>query len=1087
MIGEIDKKLNQLEQDTNTDMVDQSAQIEFDTAQATNQNPFEVSTDDSVFVAQEQPIQVAGAKTELIKDILRETLQAPGARISRDIKTTGKIKKPEIPIVETPSVTTPTVVPPKPKRLKLAPEEEIKAISERRQELISEGAPQVSPAPSQNQLIQGVGEGQLSTVPYDDVGMRATLQASSEAYLKEPNAPVTIADLYDSAIKRGLPKRAIKNVLEGIPFESKVGDYQLAKNTAGLIRAMDESTAYVDELMSKLENDYANFSDTDMFNLAQQMALHQSLMDTTLSVGSDVSATMNTFRRAKETMGTLSGPAFKQFLDGVIDKDEALKLAKLYNDTRSVAGKNKLLANQKGLLTKLADGAWYTYQSNLLSDVTTWAFNFVGASTQNALMFGEDMIIGGITSPARRMMTGAKDGYYLEDVFNGINGLHNGLANGFESAMQVIATGKRAGYKSQGKINPISAENLSNTPLFASMPDTLVTPDLTNTWVGKLINGAGFMQETSFRALSAGDEVTSTAIADVALNREASAFARQRYDELAKSGKTDDEIKKILVEEVSEFKESQPIDMYKSVEETRQLANLSYAWDKLYTLDRAYAKVESFLQTPVIKTFIPFAPTVTRVFDQAASRVPGMQVISPQFYKDMSRGGVYADRAAARIISGGIIPTMLVSTGALENKITGGGPSDPQLKRALENTGWQEYSIVFDKSTFTPDLLERLKKTTNTTESNDGKKIYVSYQRFDQVGQIVGAAADYAESLKMHVDTPDSEEWQKYAMATAAYMSEFTSQLPVAQFVGNIVSSMRGNYEESGQMAVDIFENLSSSFAKRAALSVPVVSYAAGTQSAHIARLLDRPQTTKMQDTMAASAARAELEKIRNEIMGRIPLMRGEVEKELDYAGREVINKSSVLDAWINGIPFIKAKAGTTNKLDETLIANGMGISKPSPKWEGVTLGAEQYNRFKRLYGQDVKLPVPVYKKGEDGVERLETEMMNMEKAIPIQLATMDKINAEAGLPALMPSERREEVKKMVSYFRDAAKRRMIGDVQEVVDGKPQYIYYEIVEQNGRYGAVKKVAEYQDLRAKIDEYKSFTKVAPVNPLVTPGE
>lgn len=1078
MIGEIDNKINQLAQDAKTDVIEQSAAADFGAKEAMNAPPVEVSTDDSVFAEQEQPILVAGAKTDVIKGILRESLQAPGARISRDIKTTGKVRKEIIPKLEPEPIAQPTVVPPKPKKLKLSTEEEVQAISDRRQELIMEGAPPVSPVPSKYQLIQGIEEGRLSTVPYDEIEMRATLQATSEAYLKEPGAPVTIAELYDNAIKLGLPKRAIKNVLMDIPFESKVGDYQLAKNTAGLIRGMEESTAYVSELMLKLENDYDNFTEIDRFNLSQQMAINDALINTVLSTGSDVSATMNVYRRAKETMGTLGGPEFKQFLDGVIDKDEALKLAKLYNSTRSVAGKNKLLAGQKGLLTKLADGAWYTYQSNLLSDVSTWSFNFVGATTQNALMFGEEFLMAGVTGPVRRMMTGAKDGYYLEDVFNGMNGLYNGLANGWEGAAKVITTGKRAGYKSEGKVNPISAANLSNTPLFASAPESLITPDLTGTWIGKLLDKAGFFQEISFRALASGDEITSTAIADVALNREASAFARQRYDELMNAGKSDEEIKKILVEEVSEFKESQPIDMYKTVEETRQLANLSYAWDKMYALDRTYARVESVLQAPVIKTFIPFAPTITRVFDQAASRVPGMQVISPQFYKDMSKGGVYADRAAARIISGGVIPTMLISTGTLENKITGGGPGDPQLKRALENTGWQEYSVVFDKSTFSPEWLNRLKAVTNTTESKDGKKIYVSYQRFDQVGQIVGAAADYAESLKMHVEAPDSEEWQKYAMATAAYVSEFTSQMPVAQFVGQIVSSLRGNYEESGQMVVEIFENLASSFAKRAALSVPVVSYAAGTQSAHIAKLIDRPQTTRMQDTMAASAGKAELEKIKNEIAGRIPLLRGEVEKELDYAGREIINKTSVIDAWINGIPFVKAKAGTTNELDETLVANKMGISKPSPKWDGVTLGAEQYNKFKRLYGQEVLLPVPVYKKDADGKEYPDTEMMNMEKAIPLQLKSIDKMHEQANLPPLLPSERREEIKKIVSQYRKAAKSRMIGDIQETIDGVPQYVYYETVKQNGRYGAVKKLAEHQDLASKIDEYKMFTKVAP---------
>jgi hypothetical protein len=1083
MIENIDTKINQL-QDASIDALNVDVgNIQFNENKMDSALPVDVPTEGTVFVEQEEPILVAGGKKGVIERILKETLNAPGARVERDIKVKKEVLK-VTPNIQPEPIATPTIVPPAPKKLKLSPEQEVMDISQRRQEIINEGAAPVAPVPSKAQLVQGVQEGQLSTVPYDEPSMRATLQSLSESYLKEPNAPVTINELYESAIQRGLPKRAVKNLLSGIPFESKVGDYQLAKNAAGLVRAMDESTSYVDNLMAKLENDTANFTDTDMFNLSQQMAIGKALEETVLSAGSDVSATMNVYRRAKETMSTLGGAEFRQFLDGVINKDEALKLAKLYNNSKSVAAKNKLITGQKGLLTKLADGAWYTYQSNLLSDVGTWASNFTGATVQNALMIGEEFLIAGVTSPIRRAITGAKDGYYLEDVFNGVNGLYNGIADGWISATQVVKTGQRAGFKSQGKVNPLTAENFSNTPLLSAYPNFAVTPDLTDTWVGKLINGAGYFQEHSFRALAAGDEVTSTAFAGYALRREASAFARNRLDELKKAGKSDDEAYAIVKEEVAEFKDTQPIDIYKNVEETRQLANLSYAWDKTYTLDRAYSRIEAALQAPIMKTFIPFAPTVTRVFDQAASRVPGMQVISPQFYKDVSRGGVYADRAAARVISGGIIPTMLISTGTLENRITGAGPSDPQLKKSLEATGWQEYSIAFNRDSFSDENLNRLKKIAVVTESTDKQKIYVSYQRFDQVGQIIGAAADYAESLKMYTGNPDDEEWSKYALATAAYMSEFTSQLPVMQFVGDLTSISRGNYEDKGEKATEIFEKFATALGTRAFLSIPIVGYAAGTQSAHIAKLIDPEQRTKMADTMAAGDAKAALEKIRNTIAGRIPLLRGEVEMELDNAGRPQIDRASFNDVWINGLPFVKAKLSRKNEMDEMLQSAKMGISKPSSKWEGVSLGAEQFNKYKKLYGQEIKLPTPVYVKDENGNETLTTQMYNMEKAIPLQIASINKEREKAGLPELLPNEKRKEITNIISTYRDFAQKRMIGEkIQTQTSEYYSGEYYDIVQENGRYNVVKKAAEYPELVEKINQYKSFSKTAPVPELI----
>lgn len=1066
----IDAELNDM-LDSNQDIVSQNALLE---------------TSDSVFTEETEQVAglrgliIGGAKTlknvpvgqkEVVKDVLKKTLQNPEKEISRDIK----VIKPKKTI--TPNLAPePTDVPLPPKEneikeLAIPDREDILNVAKTRSEILDQGAAAVSPVPSPAQLIQGIGQGKISTVPYDDSGMRATLEAASEVFVKE-NESMTIQQLYDNAIQRGLPKRAIKNVLTGVPFESKIGDYQLAKNTAGLIHAMDESTSYLDDLFKRLETDPANFTETDLFNLAQQSAVHTSLMETVLSVGSDTSATMNVFRRAKETMGTIGGNDFRQFLEGVINKDEAIKFARLYNRS-SQAGKNKLVSNQKGLLSKLADGAWYTYQSNLLSDVGTWAYNFVGAGAQNSLMISDEYLIAGITSPIRRYVTGAKDGYYMEDVINGIHGLYHGLSDGWMSAAKVIKTGERAGFKSQAKANPWTAENFSNAPLFSTFPETMVTPDLTDTWIGKLINGAGYFHSVPFRMLAAGDEVTSTGIAQVALNREVSAFGRLRYNELKQAGKTDEDINKILTDEIDEFRESQPIDIYKNVEETRELANLSYAWDKTRTMDRAYSRIESALQAPVIKTFIPFAPTLTRVFDQAASRVPGMQIISPQFYKDVSRGGVYADRAAARVISGGIIPTMMVSTSVMEGKVTGGGPIEPNLKKSLEATGWQEYSFVWDKGTISDENLAKVKTFLNVTESTD--KVYISYKRLDQVGQIFASSADFGESLKMYNGKPDDEDWQKYGLATAAYISEFTSELPLMTVVSDLISAGMGKYEDKGEKFTEVMQKLAEATGKRAAMSVPFLGYAAGTQSAHIARLIDNEQRSKMPDTMAASDARTALEKIKNDLQGRIPLMRGDVEMELDYLGRPVIDKATVSDAWINGIPFVKAKQTQRNEVDEFLVQNKYGFPLASKTWDGVTLNAEQYNQYKKLYGQEIKMPQPVYKDNN-----IEYQMINLESAIIQRLNFVNKVNEISGNQPLFMSERHAEIDKVIGEYRDVAKRRMLGDVNE--NGK--WVYYETVFKDGNYDVIPKEAAQPDLRNKIDEYKLYNKVKPVGePLI----
>jgi hypothetical protein len=57
---------------------------------------------------------------------------------------------------------------------------------------------------------------------------------------------------------------------------------------------------------------------------------------------------------------------------------------------------------------------------------------------------------------------------------------------------------------------------------------------------------------------------------------------------------------------------------------------------------------------------------------------------------------------------------------ALDGRITGGGPADSKERAALMNSGWQPYSVKIGDQ-------------------------WVAYQRFEPVGLLIGAAADFAE------------------------------------------------------------------------------------------------------------------------------------------------------------------------------------------------------------------------------------------------------------------------------------------------------------------------------------------------------
>jgi len=127
---------------------------------------------------------------------------------------------------------------------------------------------------------------------------------------------------------------------------------------------------------------------------------------------------------------------------------------------------------------------------------------------------------------------------------------------------------------------------------------------------------------------------------------------------------------------------------------------------------------------PQIRFITPFVRTPVNIMNYALGR----SVIAPMasalgiggrgFKRDMKAGGAKADKAIARIMMG-TGASWTAYNAAKAGFITGGGPSDPDLKAELYETGWQPYSFKIG-----------------------GK--YYSYGRLEPLGTLLGIAADYA-------------------------------------------------------------------------------------------------------------------------------------------------------------------------------------------------------------------------------------------------------------------------------------------------------------------------------------------------------
>jgi hypothetical protein len=120
--------------------------------------------------------------------------------------------------------------------------------------------------------------------------------------------------------------------------------------------------------------------------------------------------------------------------------------------------------------------------------------------------------------------------------------------------------------------------------------------------------------------------------------------------------------------------------------------------DDLGTLGKAMQKG---LQAGPMALWFPFMKTPINLAKYAWNRTPGLQMLSSSLYKDIAAGGAQADMAIARLTLSNLTG-MFVYGLAQEGLITGGGPSDPGLKRSWELTkhpysiagkdGWHPYS-----------------------------------------------------------------------------------------------------------------------------------------------------------------------------------------------------------------------------------------------------------------------------------------------------------------------------------------------------------------------------------------------------------
>jgi len=130
------------------------------------------------------------------------------------------------------------------------------------------------------------------------------------------------------------------------------------------------------------------------------------------------------------------------------------------------------------------------------------------------------------------------------------------------------------------------------------------------------------------------------------------------------------------------------------------------------------AAVSKFRQTPVGEFILPFARTPQNIFKFGLERTVAAPLL-PSVRRALATSGVERELAMTRMVTGSMFMG-LAALATYNGHITGGGPTDANLKRTLRLTGWQPYAVKVG-----------------------GK--WISYNRLDPLGGLLGMAADFVE------------------------------------------------------------------------------------------------------------------------------------------------------------------------------------------------------------------------------------------------------------------------------------------------------------------------------------------------------
>ncbi len=371
--------------------------------------------------------------------------------------------------------------------------------------------------------------------------------------------------------------------------------------------------------------------------------------------------------------------------EGLEDVAMALKQAmgKSKNKTEALARVASI-----SRFTNFKDAAYSTWYNLLLSNIKTLSANVISNTVAQTMRVGEKL--AGTTFS---QLSSDSEKIAFKELAANYAGMLQGSVDGLKIAWETMRTGMSHFGPSKAGLDVLDSKNIR------------YMDDVQRSWINFLVP-SNYLEATDgfFKAVTYRSELNGRAV------REGLSL-----------GLSGERLNKYVQKAVQ------------NPSEELHLAALKEAQTYTFTnpLTAGAKNIDDFVKnTPGMRVIVPFRRTLLNLGQFSLNRNPlGLVLPNSRLREELAMGGPTARLAQAKVALGSTIMGTFAMW-AMEGKITGQGPLNPQARREREMTGWRPYSYKIGDT-------------------------YYSYAKIDPIRTMAGMAADFADFAGQRMDDKD--------------------------------------------------------------------------------------------------------------------------------------------------------------------------------------------------------------------------------------------------------------------------------------------------------------------------------------------